>query len=161
MARAGTAATGTWRWVDLDGTEQGIALGELAQRVSDEQLPPFVLVWRPGFAEWLPAYLVPELAETLGVDAPDAPYEDDTQTQPPPAPVEWYIECLGQSSSKTLARVQKLPPPRMLHLDWSDAFAFEESPTLPRKRRLLPVGAFPDIDAYLAHLRRLRDARER
>ena len=145
--------------MDLDGTEQPIALGELARRVSDEQLPPFVLVWRSGFSDWLPAYLVPELADTLGVETSALPDEDSSQTEPPTAPLEWYTECLGQSSSKSLARAQKPPAQRMLNLDWSDAFDFEESPTTPSKRRLLPVGAFPDIDAYLEHLRKLREAR--
>ncbi len=159
MARTGTTRAGSWRWVDLDGTEQPIALGELARRVSDEQLPPFVLVWRMGFSDWLPAYLVPELADTLGVETPELPDEDAAQTEPPAAPLEWYTECLGQSSSKSLARAEKRPAQRMLNLDWSDAFGFEESPTTPSKRRLLPVGAFPDIDAYLEHLRKLREAR--
>ncbi|MEZ4220434.1 MAG: hypothetical protein R3B13_05840 [Polyangiaceae bacterium] len=161
MAPSDASLDPSWRWVDVDGSERSTTLRELTHSVHEEQLPPFVLVWRPGWMEWLPAYLVPELADTLGVEVPHTPDEDDTQREPPSPPLEWYTECLGHGGLPTLLARSRSVRKRRVNLDWSDVFTSEESPTEPRKRRLLPVGAFPDIDAYLDHLRKLRGVRSR
>lgn len=147
-----------WRWVDLDGSEHRCLLRELANTILDEALPPYVLVWRSGWLDWLPAYLVPELADVLGVESAGVPTAEEHVASPPPPPLEWYQECVGPSSGHTLLK----PPSRRrspLRLDWGESFGTCESPTVPGRRLLLPVGAFRDIDAYLDHLRARRGRR--
>ncbi len=143
-----------WRWADLDGTARATTLQALAQAILEESLPPYILVWRRGWLEWLPGYLVPELADILGVESAGVPTVEQELDTPPPAPLEWYMECLGPSSAKTLNKFRASRT--MFELDWSESFASDESPTVPKRSRYLPVGAFRDIDAYLEHLRGLR-----
>jgi hypothetical protein len=46
-----------------------VAEGELKQLIGTGQLPPEVLVWRPGLAEWTKASLIPEL-QVIRLDPP-------------------------------------------------------------------------------------------
>ena len=69
------------------GEQHDIAYKELWSALSSGSLPPYVLVWRPGFREWLHAQNVAELADALGVDrgAPPSVVFPDPDAKVPPA----------------------------------------------------------------------------
>jgi hypothetical protein len=133
---------------------------DLRTSLADAVLPAFVLVWREGWVDWLPAYLVGEFKGVLGTDdiASSTPEAEPGHSEPPPPPLEWYIECLGEDAARvTLAR-EPNSRPSLLDLDWSEfedgPFPESEAPTRPTQRPSLPVGAFRDTDAYISHIRR-------
>jgi hypothetical protein len=134
----------------------------LYESLEEGVLPPFVLLWRTGFTDWLPAYLVPDFRAALGSDdlvlhsLPEAP----DQTEPPTPPLEWYIECLGEDAGHTTLAQERDSTPSLLDLDWNDfddenaGFSENEAPTQRRPpMRSLPAAAFPNADAYLSHIR--------
>jgi hypothetical protein len=80
-----------WRWATEggepeQGTEQELVLG-----LATGQVPPYALVWRAGWGEWLPAMQVPELAAAFPVQGA-APRSARPSTVPgvPPVPVSEY-----------------------------------------------------------------------
>jgi hypothetical protein len=112
----------TWRWVDVDGVESIVDEWELFSSLSSGTLAPYTLVWREGWAEWLPACQVGELASILPKDKVEQAVEpklDPQATEPPPAPVDKYhsyqareaaAKLLGKASGKTA------PPPGPISL---------------------------------------------
>ena len=136
---------------------------ELGRVLENTVLPPFVLVWRDGWVDWLPAYLVAELQGSLGARelcAPASPVTEAGHTRPPPPPLEWYLECLGDDADRrTLLEEEPASRPSLLELDWMDfevgskQFSPFEAPTQPFARRSLPAAAFRDADAYLSQFR--------
>lgn len=64
-----------WHWAtDLVGLQQG-STDDLLIKLASGELPPFVLVWRPGWANWLPAMQVAELSYVLPVGVVGALYQ--------------------------------------------------------------------------------------
>lgn len=105
-----------WHWV-VEGSEPRTGTeDELVQQLSTGRLPPYALVWREGWGEWLPAMQVEALAEAF----PDA-----------------GLAGLGNPLGKRTARpsvIPGVPPvpvseyPRLRHLakaaplGWPDGF---------------------------------------
>jgi len=78
-----------WSWVTRYGTVASGAKGELMLALRSEKIPPSTWVWRPTWAEWLPASRVTELRGVLPAElgeAPQAPRRSATQLAPPPIP---------------------------------------------------------------------------
>ena len=152
----------SWYWADHDGSLHPISVPELAGVLAEGRLPPFILVWTAGYAEWMPAYLVEELQPALGMEPGTVGHVavDETATQPPEAPIEWYVECLGAPPSKTFDQpVPSTKRRQTLELDWSEGFNVHELPTMRGGQRVLPFAAFRQVDDYLAHIRALRARR--
>lgn len=158
-----------WWWADFDGALYTVSERELSSSLADTVLPPFVLVWREGWADWLPAYLVEQFQSALGsheLILPATPDTEGVHTSPPPPPLEWYVECLGEDAGRTTLAREPDSRPSLLDLDWTEfdagpqSFSPFEAPTRPIQRRSLPAAAFRDAEAYLsqfsAALRRSR-----
>jgi hypothetical protein len=82
-----------WRWVGEDGVERTVTEQDLIAALSSETLPNFVLVWKHGWLEWLPAMQVSELSWALPPgksDEPAKPREKDSALAPPPPPLYRY-----------------------------------------------------------------------
>jgi len=82
-----------WRWVGEDGVERTVTEQDLIAALSSETLPNFVLVWKHGWLEWLPAMQVSELSWALPpgkADEPAKPREKDSALAPPPPPLYRY-----------------------------------------------------------------------
>ncbi|HEX5099330.1 MAG TPA: GYF domain-containing protein, partial [Polyangiaceae bacterium] len=78
-----------WSWVTRDGNVTSGAKGELMLALRSEQVLPTTLVWRPTWAEWLPATRITELRGVLPADLAQpaqAPRRSATQLTPPPLP---------------------------------------------------------------------------
>jgi len=77
-----------WRWIDPDGKEQSGSKGILSAQLS-ATLPARTLVWRSGWAEWVPANKVAELAHALPPSAVEKPIDPSKSLDPkvvPPKP---------------------------------------------------------------------------
>ncbi len=144
-----------WYWADHDGTPKHTTLAALRATLSLSALPPFVLVWHTGLSEWLPAYLVAELAKTLGVEEVETGGLDASVTEPPPAPVEWYVECFGGSVPGSLtASSGGLAETANMHI--GSKFDPNQMKTVLGRNKPLPIAAFRSVDDYLTHIRKLR-----
>ena len=78
-----------WSWVTRYGTVANGAKGELMLALRSEKLLPSTWVWRPTWAEWLPASRISELRGVLPAhlaEPPQAPRRSATQLTPPPIP---------------------------------------------------------------------------
>lgn len=78
-----------WSWVTRDGKITSGAKGELMLALRSEKVLPSTLVWRPTWAEWLPATRVTELRGVLPADLAQpaqAPRRSATQLTPPALP---------------------------------------------------------------------------
>lgn len=62
-----------WSWVGEDGVEHSADEGELSFALSSEDLPPYTLVHKRGWGEWLPAMQVAELLWALPAGRSDNP----------------------------------------------------------------------------------------
>lgn len=144
-----------WYWAEADGTLKAADLATLRASLSLSALPPFVLVWHTGLGEWLPAYLIGDLARTLGVDAVEPGDIDPSLTEPPPAPVEWYTECYGGAPPASLTHaVASLSATHDVRT--GQRFDPQQMKTVLGKSKALPIGAFRNVDDYLRHIRALR-----
>ena len=145
----------SWFWADLDGSPKPTSLAALRASLSLSALPPFVLVWRTGLSEWLPAYLVADLAKVLGVDPVDPAELDASLTEPPAAPVEWYLECYGGTPPASLAEPSAgMSATRNMNI--GNHFDPQQMKTVMGSNKPLPIGAFRSVDDYLAHIRKLK-----
>jgi hypothetical protein len=148
-----------WYWADLDGTPRSTSVAVLRASLSLASLPPFVLVWRTGLNEWLPAYLITELATGLGMEGVEPAELHQAFTEPPPAPVEWYVECYGGTLPASLAGPSAgMSETRDMNIGAS--FDPHQMKTVLGSEKVLPIGAFRNVDEYLTHLRTLRDKAE-
>ncbi len=147
-----------WYWADSDGTPHSSSVAALRASLSLSALPPFVLVWHTGLSEWLPAYLISEFAKVLGVEAVERGDLDPTFAEPPPALVEWYLECYGGTPPASLADTAgSLAATR--DVGTGQRFDPQQMKTVLGRDRPLPIGAFRDVDDYLKHIRSLRERR--
>lgn len=81
-----------WRWA-VEGAEPEVGTeDDLIRQLASGSLPPYVLVWREGWGEWLPAMQVAELAEAF----PEASAIGTRTARPsvvpgiPPVPISEY-----------------------------------------------------------------------
>jgi hypothetical protein len=147
--------TQQWYWAEPDGTVKPTSVTILRASLSLAALPPFVLVWHTGLSEWLPAYLISELATGLGMEGVEPGELDPALTEPPPAPIEWYLECYGGTPPTSLAGSAGMSDTRNMHIGAS--FDPHQMQTMLGSKKALPIGAFRSVDEYLAHLRALRE----
>jgi hypothetical protein len=162
-----------WRWVDLNGEQHVVSFAELSHALSTGALPAFVLVWRLGWSEWLPAANVPEFTLAVGMDhtgPPSVARSNPTLTAPPAPVLAGYIEQ-APAGAKTLLEPQReapatlppeaplseLRPPRPPVPGIPAPPAFMSQPLVPmrdvmptladeepvRSRTLRPAGALP------------------
>ncbi|HTV19410.1 MAG TPA: DUF4339 domain-containing protein, partial [Polyangiaceae bacterium] len=81
-----------WRWAIEDEEPQTGTEDELIRQLAGGRLPPYALVWREGWGEWLPAMQVEELAEAF----PEASALGTRTARPssipgiPPVPISDY-----------------------------------------------------------------------
>jgi hypothetical protein len=109
-----------WRWVDIDGEQHVVGFTELADALSVGALPPFVLVWRTGWLEWLAAENSPELAYALGMDRSGPPSfqrPNPDQSAPPAPPLERYAAsrpsgAVTLRNPRLAERTSTVPPGR-------------------------------------------------
>jgi uncharacterized protein DUF4339 len=118
-----------WLWATESGEQHAGSEQELVTCLSSRALPPYTLVWRSGWGEWLPAMQVAELARgvlessncaprTARATAPGVP--------PPPPPIDTYptlrrwAEELQQASGP-ITRREGLPV-------WAQTVVLNESP---------------------------------
>jgi hypothetical protein len=104
-----------WRWAVEDGEPQMGTEDALIRQLASGRLPPYALVWREGWGEWLPAMQVEELAEA---------FPDD-------------VGLLGTRTARP-SSIPGIPPvpvseyPRLRHLakaaplGWPDGFEYRE-----------------------------------
>ncbi|MDC0748458.1 GYF domain-containing protein [Polyangium mundeleinium] len=72
-----------WRWTDEQGVQRLVRTEELREAIATRVLPPSVLVWREGMAEWVPAFTVPEFADaTPTTQEPAAPRHEPSTISP-------------------------------------------------------------------------------
>ena len=105
-----------WAWATEHGAPEWASTAQLVAWLARGELPPHVLVWKPGWGEWLPALQVAELAVAFPSVTPGsrrvaraAPACAET---PPAVPVEHYPrlrllakDVLGESSVPPAAAV--------------------------------------------------------
>lgn len=144
-----------WFWAEHDGTAKLTNVTVLRASLSLSALPPFVLVWHTGLVEWLPAYLISELATGLGMEGVEPPELDPALTKPPPAPIEWYVECYGGTPQPLAGPSAGLSETRDMNI--GSSFDPHQMKTMLGSKKALPIGAFRSVDEYLAHLRALRE----
>ncbi|MFO0566473.1 MAG: hypothetical protein U0263_12460 [Polyangiaceae bacterium] len=147
----------SWYWADHDGAPKLATKEVLLMCLSASALPPFVLVWHTGLPEWLPAYLVNDLAKALGVEEVEPSELDPSFTEPPPAPLEWYFECFGGPPPNPLGQQAGLAETRNMNI--GRKFDPHQMQTVVGRKKPLPIGAFPNVGDYLAHIRKLREKR--
>jgi len=81
-----------WRWATEDDEPRAGTGDELIRQLASGRLPPYALVWREGWGEWLPAMQVEELAEAFPEAGPLGTRTARPSSIPgiPPVPVSDY-----------------------------------------------------------------------
>lgn len=102
-----------WRWVGEDGVEKKVDEPELIAELSSESLPNYTLVWRQGWAEWLPAMQVQELSWALPPGKSDEPVSprEHPGANSPPAPPLYRYPVLKRRAANLRSDKPPLPPP--------------------------------------------------
>jgi hypothetical protein len=111
--------TETWHWADADGVVSIVDEWELISSLSTGTLPPYTLVWRETWKEWLPACQVSELGNVLPRDQVEksvTPLKDKAMKEPPPPPTDKYQTYKArEAATKLLGKARALrtpiPPP--------------------------------------------------
>lgn len=108
-----------WLWATESGEQHAGSEHELVMCLSSRALPPYTLVWRSGWSEWLPAMQVAELARGLPPGTPFVPREarpTSPGAPPPPPPIARYPELRrwaqepDRASVVPLERMSGVPP---------------------------------------------------
>jgi len=147
-----------WYWADHDGTPKPTSRAILLTSLSLSALPPFVLVWHTGMRHWLPAYLVDDLAKELGIEDLEELELDPALTEPPLPPLEWYYDCFGGPPPNPLSQ-HSAGMAETRNMNIGPSFDPHQMQTVANRNKPIPIGAFRSIDAYLAHIRALREKR--
>lgn len=103
-----------WRWATENGVPREGTEDELVEQLASGQLPGFALVWKMGWAEWLPAMQVAELAVALPFEPISGRLTPRPSNMPgmvPPIPVSEYprLRLLAKQSLRQ-TRPSFLPP---------------------------------------------------
>ncbi|HEX3594729.1 MAG TPA: hypothetical protein VHU80_06495, partial [Polyangiaceae bacterium] len=101
-----------WRWVGEDGVENVVSEHELIAELSSEALPPYTLVWKKRWLEWLPAMQVAELGWALPPGKAERAVkarESAGAAQPPPPPLYLYPVIKGRMSRQPGKDVDSSP----------------------------------------------------
>lgn len=104
-----------WRWATEEGEPQEGAEEELVAQLASGKVPPYALVWKAGWGEWLPAMQVAELAVAA---FPVASVAGARSARPssipgsiPPVPVSEYprLRLLAKAHPLGLPRSRECP----------------------------------------------------
>ncbi len=102
-----------WRWATENGELRAGSEWELVRQLASGEVPPYVLVWRVGWAEWLPAMQVSELAVAFptGGAVLKAARASTRPGSVPPVPVSEYprLRLLARQASLGLATEFECP----------------------------------------------------
>lgn len=101
-----------WRWVTEEGEPQQGTEQELVRQLSAGQVPPYALVWREGWGEWLPAMQVAELSAAFShVAVLRQARPAFSPGDMPPVPVSEYprLRLLAKESPLGVARGLECP----------------------------------------------------
>lgn len=80
-----------WRWATEGGEPREGTEQELVRQLASGQVPPYALVWRQGWGEWLPAMQVAELSAAFpGVAPVRTARPSSVPGSIPPVPVSEY-----------------------------------------------------------------------
>lgn len=99
-----------WHWLAPDGKAAHGSDSELRDKLASRALPPSTRVWRIGWAEWLPANRVTELANSVPPGTkltPREPRLDPAQTAPPDPK---HTEALRPSQAPPRVQASALRP---------------------------------------------------
>jgi hypothetical protein len=92
---------GDWAWATEYEAPQWASTVQLVSWLARAELPPHTLVWKPGWAEWLPALQVAELADAFPRVSPGrrrvARVAFEAAVAPPPVPVAQYPQIRLQT----------------------------------------------------------------
>ena len=92
---------GDWAWATEYEAPQWASTVQLVSWLARAELPPHTLVWKPGWAEWLPALQVAELADAFPRVSPGrrrvARVAMQAAAAPPPVPVAQYPQIRLQT----------------------------------------------------------------
>jgi hypothetical protein len=119
-----------WLWATESGEQHAGSEQELVACLTSRALPPYTLVWRSGWSEWLPAMQVAELSRGLpegSVCAPRSARSTSPGVPPPPPPLASYPELKRwaeelQQSSGPITRRAGVPV-------WAQTAVLNESPS--------------------------------
>lgn len=127
-----------WRWADAEGAVSTVDTWELTSSLSTGSLPPYTLVWRRGWGEWLPACQVAELAAAVPSGETETPVEPvrGELDEPPPPPVDKYR---AYSSRGGKARAPSPTPPSPVHRSASKSSPRAAPPPPDRARPPMPT----------------------
>lgn len=104
---------GDWAWATEYEAPQWASTVQLVSWLARAELPPHTLVWKPGWAEWLPALQVAELADAFPRVSPGrrrvARVAFEAAAAPPPVPVAQYPQIRLQT--KDALRESAAEPP--------------------------------------------------
>jgi hypothetical protein len=129
------AGSTPWRWATESGEQHVGSEQELVMCLSSRALPTYTLVWRAGWAEWLPALQVVELARGLprgSAHMARVPRLAAGRSEPPPPPFLEYprlklwaqqLETLGAT---TVVPEQKATPAAGFLDDFEEVSEHEE-----------------------------------
>jgi len=109
-------AESVWAWATEHGAPEWASTEQLVSWLARGELPPHVLVWKPGWGEWLPAMQVAELAVAFPSVTPGSrrvarAAPEGTET-PPAVPVEHYPRL--RLLAKDVLGESPLPPARAI-----------------------------------------------
>lgn len=138
-----------WHWTTETGEPQHGDEQELVRQLASGQAPPYVLVWREGWAEWLPALEVEELSAAFAEAPPSLPRRARPSTLPgmPPIPVREYprLRLLAKS-----ARPSRIPqgPSEVSHVGVAVPYACPEEDVSTTE---VPLDALAEAARMMTH----------
>ncbi len=166
---ADPADDGPFYWLASDGKRSSGSERELSTAIVNGQLAPSTLVWRAGWAEWLPANRVAELASVIPAasrETPLKPRRDSSIVAPPPTPSGQVALSpnpkLGTPSDRNAtllsATGRTQPPPPPIRARTSGAIAppppstapLPSSPKAPPTSSAPASGGLPPLNPSLA-----------
>jgi hypothetical protein len=161
-----------WWCADETGELHTLPTTELREYLTDRTIPAHALVWQEGWGTWVPAARVPELRSVLSgaeFDLGPLPARDREGSTPPPPPLDWYAKRRAVTKKHKVIDLDKsaLAPARLpadvtpimptpLFDQLTAASTEVERPTTRAPEITLPEEAFPEREAFLAHVRARR-----
>jgi hypothetical protein len=133
-----------WRWADADGVQHSASTWTLTNSLCSGALPAYTLVWRRGWAEWLPACRVAELKGAVPerlLEESVTPKQNPHAENPPTPPLEYYAmyrRSRGGAGSIVINDLDEPPSSRS-----PQPTLVDEDISPPATLTLRPPGAVP------------------
>lgn len=124
-----------WHWLAPDGKPAQGSETELREKLAKRGLPPSTRVWRPGWAEWLPANRVKELTSSLPPGTKltaREPRLDPQQTTPPDPKHTDPLRAAASPPRVAPVALRPSKPPLPSGLGQAAARTPATAPTVPR-----------------------------